>query len=98
MKIFVSRKANGDLLLIYSYLVQRNPNAADDLARRIDGKFDGLSRFPFIERERSLRPGIRSTVVGTHVIFYTVESDLITIVRVIDGRRDIRDIDEEFRR
>jgi toxin ParE1/3/4 len=96
MKIFVSRKANGDLLQIYSYLVQRNANAAEALVRRIDRKFDELSRFPFIGRARSsLGPGVRSTVVGTHVIFYTVESDLITIVRVIDGRRDI---DEEFRR
>ena len=96
MMIFVSRKANGDLLQIYSYLVQRNPNAAEALVRRIDRKFDELSRFPFIGRERSsLGLGIRSTVVGKHVIFYTVESDLVTIVRVIDGRRDI---DEEFRR
>ena len=96
MKIVISRKANGDLLQIYAYLAQRNPNAAEALARRIDRKFDELSRFPFIGRERSsLGPGIRSTVVGTHVIFYTVESDLITIVRVIDGRSDI---DEEFRR
>jgi plasmid stabilization system protein ParE len=34
-------------------------------------------------------------LVGPHVIFYTVGSDRITIVRIIDGRKDI---DEEFRR
>ncbi|HEY7301514.1 MAG TPA: type II toxin-antitoxin system RelE/ParE family toxin [Xanthobacteraceae bacterium] len=96
MKIFVSRTAAADLVQIYSYLAQRNPNAAERLAHRIDRKFGELSRFPFIGRERSsLGPGLRSTVIGTHVIFYTVQSDLITIVRVIDGRRDI---DEEFRR
>ena len=81
---------------IYSYLSDRNPNAADALAQRIDTKFDELNRFPFIGRERSsLGPGVRSTVVGTFVIFYTVGTDAITVVRVIDGRRDI---DEEFRR
>ena len=103
MKIVVSRKASGDLLQIYSYLVQRNPNAAEDRARRIDRKFDELSRFPLIGRARSnLGPGVRSTALGTHVIFYTIESGLytiesglVTIVRIIDGRRDI---DEEFRR
>ena len=63
---------------------------------RIDRKFDELTRFPFIGRERSsLAPGLRSTLVGNYVIFYTAGTDLITIVRVIDGRRDI---DEEFRR
>jgi toxin ParE1/3/4 len=96
MKILISRRASADLLQIYCYLADRNPDAAERLAHRIDGKFDELTRFPFIGRERSsLRPGLRSTVVGTHVIFYTVVPDLITIVRVISGRRDI---DEEFRR
>jgi len=63
---------------------------------RIDRKFAELTRFPFIGRERSsLARGLRSTLVGNYVIFYTAGTDLITIVRVIDGRRDI---DEEFRR
>jgi plasmid stabilization system protein ParE len=54
------------------------------------------SDLPFIGRERSsIALGVRSVVVGTHLIFYTVGSDSITIVRVIDGRMDI---DEEFRR
>jgi plasmid stabilization system protein ParE len=52
--------------------------------------------FPFIGRERSsLAPGLRSIVVGNHLIFYVVEADQIIIVRVIDSRMDI---DEEFRR
>ena len=94
MKVFVTDKANRDLLRTYAYLVQRNP--AESLVRRIDEKFSQLSALPFIGRERSsLGPGIRSVVVGTHVIFYTVAQSSITIVRVIDGRMDI---DEEFRR
>jgi toxin ParE1/3/4 len=96
MKILVSRKAASDLLQIYSYVAQRNPRAAEAIVHQIDIKFDQLTRFPFIGRERpSLAPELRSVVVGTHLIFYTVGSDRITIVRVIDGRRDI---DEEFRR
>jgi toxin ParE1/3/4 len=59
-------------------------------------RFKNLSRFPFIGRERSsLAPGLRSVLVGTHLIFYLVERDRIVIVRVIDGRMDI---DEEFKR
>jgi toxin ParE1/3/4 len=96
MKVFVTDKANRDLLRTFAYLVQRNPTAAESLVRRIDEKFIQLSGLPFIGRQRSsLGPGIRSVVVGTHVIFYTVAQDSITIVRVIDGRMDI---DEEFRR
>ena len=96
MKILVSLRATNDLLQIYSYVAQQSPRAAEAIVHRIDRKFDQLTRFPFIGRERpSLAPDLRSVVVGTHLIFYTVGSDWITIVRVIDGRRDI---DEEFRR
>ncbi len=96
MKVVISDKAHSDLLRLYLYLAPRNPVAADAIVERIDKRFEQLSRYPFIGRERSsLAPGLRSVVVGTHLIFYIVESDQITVVRVIDGRMDI---DEEFRR
>jgi toxin ParE1/3/4 len=96
MKIFVSDKAGADLLHIYRYLAERNPAAAEELVLEIDRKFENLMHFPFIGRERSsLAPGIRSVVAGTNVIFYTLQSDSIVIVRIFDGRRDI---DAEFQR
>jgi toxin ParE1/3/4 len=96
MKIVWSEKAEKDLLQIYAYPSKRNPRAADALVDDVDAKFKNLSRFPFIGRERSsLALGLRSVLVGTHLIFYLVEHDRIVIVRVIDGRMDI---DEEFKR
>jgi toxin ParE1/3/4 len=96
MKIFVSDRADSDLLHIVSYLADRSPSAAQSAAREIDRKFENLSHFPFIGRERSsLAPGLRSLVAGMYVIFYLVERDRVTIVRVLDGRRDI---DAEFQR
>ena len=96
MKVLISERANRDLLSIYSYIWQRNPIAADAVLQRIDEKFQQLCELPFIGRERSsLAPRLRSVVVGMHLIFYVVESESITIVRVIDGRMDI---DAEFRR
>jgi plasmid stabilization system protein ParE len=38
---------------------------------------------------------MRSVVVGMYVIFCVIERDHITVVRVLDGRRDI---DAEFQR
>jgi toxin ParE1/3/4 len=74
----------------------RNPAAADTFIQAIDGKFEQLSRFPFIGRERStVAAGIRSIVVRTHLIFYTIERERIIVIRVIDGRMDV---DEEFQR
>jgi plasmid stabilization system protein ParE len=38
---------------------------------------------------------LRSALAGPYVIFYRVDRDRITIVRILDGRRDI---DEELQR
>jgi len=96
MKIFVSERAKNDLLRIFSYVAARNQFAAENIVEAINGKFEQLSRFPFIGRERtSLAVGLRSAVVGMHLIFYTVEHERISMVRVIDGRMDV---DDEFQR
>jgi toxin ParE1/3/4 len=76
MKVFRSETANSDLLRIYAYLADRNPQAADAFIAQIDKRIEALTRFPFIGRLRSnLAPGLRSVVVGTHLVFYTVEPD-----------------------
>jgi toxin ParE1/3/4 len=96
MKVFVSDQADADLRQIYRYLAERNAAAAESLIREIDRKFENLSHFPFIGRERStLSAGIRSVVTHPYVVFYTVEPDRIIIVRVLHGSRDI---DAEFQR
>jgi toxin ParE1/3/4 len=96
MRVVLSDKAKFDLFRIYRYLEERSPTAADAFIRRIDSNFESLARFPFIGRERSnLAPGLRCLVVGLHLIFYVVDDDEITVVRVIDGRMDV---DEEFHR
>jgi toxin ParE1/3/4 len=96
MRVVLSDKARFDLSRIYRYLEELSPNAADAFIRRVDSNFENLTRFPFIGRERSnLAPGLRCLVVGLHLIFYTVDDDRITVIRVIDGRIDV---DEEFHR
>jgi len=84
------------LVANFQYLRERNPSAADAIARVIDRKFKNLCDFPFIGREgSSLAHGLRSIVAGVHVIFYTVGRERIVVLRVLDGRRDI---DSEFQR
>jgi plasmid stabilization system protein ParE len=89
MQFVLSDKARLDLFRIYRYLEERSPNAADAFIRMMDSNFENLARFP------SLAPGLRCLVVGLHLIFYTVDDDRVTVVRVIDARMDV---DEEFHR
>jgi toxin ParE1/3/4 len=96
MRVFVSAHAKGDVLRIYSYLVDCNPAAADRTLERIERKLEQLSQFPFIGPERpSLATGVRMAVVGTHLIIYRVDGEAVFVLRIIDGRMDV---DEEFRR
>jgi toxin ParE1/3/4 len=96
MRVVISDKAKADLFRIYHSIEERSPSAANGFIRRIDANFENLTRFPFIGRERSnLSPGLRCLVVGLYLMFYTLDTEEITIVRVIDGRMDV---DEEFQR
>ena len=47
MKIIVSDEADNDLLLIFSYLHQQSPQAAELIAGEIDQCFQNLSSFPY---------------------------------------------------
>jgi toxin ParE1/3/4 len=96
MRVVLSDKADSDLLRTYRYLGERSPAAADTFIQRIDSNLKNLSRFPFIGRERAnLAAGLRSLVVGLHLVFYVVEAGQIVVVRIIDGRMDV---EEEFHR
>jgi toxin ParE1/3/4 len=96
MNIVFSEKADSDLLHILAYLAERNREAANDLADRLNTRLESLGHFPFIGRDRSfLARGLRSIAVEHCVIFYRVERQCVFIVRVLDGRRDI---DAEFER
>jgi plasmid stabilization system protein ParE len=70
MKIVVSEPADADLRDIYNYLIEFNPAAAVATLSAINEKFESLSRFPFIGRERSnLGQGLRSIVSEPYVVF-----------------------------
>ncbi|HEY2757070.1 MAG TPA: type II toxin-antitoxin system RelE/ParE family toxin [Pseudolabrys sp.] len=96
MKIVFSEEADSDLLHIFTYLSERNRNAAVALSGLFNTKLESLVHFPFIGRDRSiLGRGLRSVAIENYVVFYRVERDRTLIVRVFDGRRDI---DAEFER
>ena len=90
MKVRVSAKARSDLFQIYRYLAERNPAAAEGILQDIDAKMRQLSHFPFMGRERpELAAHLRSALVHTYLIFYSVADDHLVVVRVIDGRTDV---------
>jgi toxin ParE1/3/4 len=64
---------------------------ADRLIDSITERFYLLARHPHIGRRRDedLRPGLRSFPVGEYVIIYHIEGNVVLILHVFRGSRDI---------
>ena len=91
MRVVVSLRARSDILAIHSYLAERSLVAADRLLVRFSQRFDELCQFPFLGPDRSeLRASLRGLLMDGYIAFYIVETDRIVIVRVIDGRMNIK--------
>ena len=69
MKVILADKAKSDLFRIYSYIEQRSPLAAEKILARIDKK-PSTHLVPIIGRDGQPHPGLRSAVVGTHLILH----------------------------
>ena len=90
MRVRISDKARADLRHIYRSIEQKNPAAADRLVLDLKSKIARLTQFPFMGRERSeFAESLRSLLVWTCVVFYTVDAAEIAIVRIVDGRMDM---------
>lgn len=90
MKLIVGLKASQDLREIENYIAQDNPQAAVDFVEQLAGRFDELTQFPGIGRKRDdIRVGYRSVSVKDYLIFYRVSGDVVEIMHVLHGRRDL---------
>ena len=93
MRLRKSAIAEQDLLDIWDYIAQDSPAAADRMWQRFDHRFKLLLKFPYTgESQDRFRPGLRSIVEGSYVIFYEPRPDEILIYRVLHGARKWEDL------
>ena len=86
-------QAETDLVEILEYLHQHNPSVAEHYATAFYEKCQALARFPEIGRGRpEIAPNLRGTLVKPYVIFYRLDGDVVQILRILHGRRDLRSI------
>lgn len=86
--------ARRDIAEIYAYVEQRSGNAsvAERFARQINEQCRQLARLPgTLGRARpELRPDLRSAPFKGYVIFFRyLDEDVLEIIRIIEGHRDI---------
>jgi len=88
-----SPQAEADLEGIFDDLDRGNPAAASRYAAEFRQKSRALAQFPELGRNRpEIAPDLRSTLVDPYVIFYRVQGDVVQILRILHGRRDLRSL------
>jgi toxin ParE1/3/4 len=66
---------------------------ADKIVREIAKVVKTIDDFPFAGRARDeIQPGLRSLTVTPQIVFYRLKDGRPEIVRVLDGRQDIKEI------
>jgi toxin ParE1/3/4 len=89
--LIISPQAEEDLEEIWSFVAERDAEAADRLIDEITGRFDHLLDYPEAGRARhDLLVNLRSLPVGRYIIFYQPADDGVEIFRVLHGSRDLQ--------
>lgn len=90
LRLNLAADADEDRLDIWAHIALDNEVAAERLLDRIDEAFLLLREFPAAGRARDdLRPGLRTWPVGDYLIFYRVDPDALSILRIFHGSRDL---------
>ncbi len=86
-----SVRSERDLREIWAYLIETaGSRAADEIVRRVVAATRKLAAHPRSGRSRDeIRKGLRSVSAPPFVVFYHVQDNVVSIIRVIDGRRDL---------
>ncbi len=91
-RVLASPAAVRDLEDIWDYIAERNPGAADRLIDRIQKVLPKLASLPGMGHQRAdvSDPRYRFWVVRPYLIAYRFDESSLTVVRVIHGRRNVR--------
>jgi toxin ParE1/3/4 len=90
-----TQQARDDLLEIWLYVAGRNSEAiADRIFDHVEQAFARLAAHPRLGRARpEIHEDARSLVIERWLALYRVTDDTVEIVRVVDGARDLRNIE-----
>jgi plasmid stabilization system protein ParE len=89
VKLAISDRALKHLDCIHAFLSERNANAADaEITAMLDLLEHQILKFPKMGRV-GRRKGTREFPHPPYLIVYRVQGELLTVVAVFDGRRNI---------
>lgn len=95
-KIFLTRKAYGDLRDIYHYIKEelQNKSSALKIIDEIEERIRVLKDYPLsgspVKDKILLKKGYRKLIINNYIALYTCDDHgkIVNIIRVIYGKRD----------
>jgi toxin ParE1/3/4 len=91
MRVVITAAAKADLLAIRRYIEADNPTRAvsftEELLDRCQALADTPRAYPLVPRYE--RFGIRRCVHGDYLIFYRLKQELLQVIHILQGARDI---------
>ncbi len=89
-QLVVSPAALADLREIREFIATDDPSAANRVLDEVGDRLDLLLESPLMGRQRpELGLGLRSFPSGRYLIFYVPHEDMVQVVRVLHGARDV---------
>jgi toxin ParE1/3/4 len=90
MRLSFSPLAEQDMESIGDYIAADSPARAVSFVLELRQQCQRIARNPLGYRARpELGAGLRSCAHGRYVVFFEVQADAITIVRILHGARDL---------
>ena len=88
-----TKAAIEDLELICDAIAIDNPDAASNLFDDIRKQCVRVAKFPLSGKSYdTLKPNLRGFIIKNYIVFYTIDSENITIVKIVSGYRDLEAI------
>jgi toxin ParE1/3/4 len=89
-RVFLATEASLDIDAIWAYLEPRNPTAARRMMDRLDARFQLLQQSPESGEIRDdISRDVRQAIVQPYVIYYRLEPDVVRILRIVHGARNM---------
>jgi len=93
--VIIEEPAQRDLIGIFDYIAYTltEPKVAERLVKRVRKSIESLScmpkRFAIYDNDFCQLHGIRRMNVGNYAVFYKIESQIVSILTVLYGGRDM---------
>jgi len=91
MRVVVTAAAKADLLAIRSFIEAHKPERAvsftEELLDRCEALADNPRAYALVARYE--RFGIRRCVQGNYLIFYRLQQEVIEVIHILQGARDM---------